>query len=249
MNRKGIIISNPGELGAENYCEGVKRDVANYRSFLLSPNGGVWRESELEEMKRPSVAEVRRKIESLRNYGYVLVIFSGHGYHCSIRGSSVLELRAGEEIDSDEFREEADKLTLILDCCRKVYPEKRTMVMDSARVAKRAPILNPADCRKYYNRRINECSNGIIVMHSCDIDELSGDDASRGGYYSYSLLEESKRWARESDTDTNGDYAIQSVVQAHNSASPRAQSLSGGSQNPQIEKPRSSPYFPFCIVA
>ena len=249
MNRKGIIISNPGEVRAENYCEGVKRDVANYRSFLLSPNGGVWRESELEEMSRPSVAEVRRKIESLRNYDYALIIFSGHGYHCSIRDSSVLELRADEEIDSDEFRGTADKLTLILDCCRKVYPEKRTMVMDSARVAKRAPVLNPANCRKYYNQRIDACSNGIVVMQSCDIDELSGDDASRGGYYSYSLLEESKSWARGSQTDTGATADILSVAGAHNAASPRVKSLSGGSQNPQIEKPRSSPYFPFCIVA
>ena len=42
MTRKALIISNPGELGAENYCEGVKKDVANYKNFLMSAAGGGW---------------------------------------------------------------------------------------------------------------------------------------------------------------------------------------------------------------
>ena len=34
MKKKILIISNPGAVGAENYCEGVKKDVENYKKYL-----------------------------------------------------------------------------------------------------------------------------------------------------------------------------------------------------------------------
>ena len=40
MTRKALIISNPGEIGAENYCEGVLKDVENFKNYLQSPKGG-----------------------------------------------------------------------------------------------------------------------------------------------------------------------------------------------------------------
>lgn len=249
MNRKGILISNPGESGEENYCEGVKKDVANYRSFLLSSIGGLWRESEIEGLNRPSVTQVRQAISSLRNLDYSLIIFTGHGYHDTRLDSTMLELRSGHLLDSSELREGSKKQTLILDCCRKKYPVKPTLMMDSARMLKKAAVINPSDCRKYYNSRINECGDGLIVIHSCNIDELSGDDATRGGYYSYALLEESRKWAEDSDTDTSRSVGFLSLPMAHKSALPRVRSISGTRQSPQIEKPRTGPYFPFCIVA
>jgi len=249
MNRKGILISNPGESGEENYCEGVKKDVANYRSFLLSSIGGLWRESEIEGLNRPSVTQVRQAISSLRNLDYSLIIFTGHGYHDTRLDSTMLELRNGHELNSSELRDGSKKQTLILDCCRKKYPVRPTLMMDSARMVKKAAVINPSDCRKYYNSRINECGDGLIVIHSCSIDELSGDDATRGGYYSYALLEESKGWAQDSDTDTSRTADILSLSKAHETALPRVRSVSGSRQNPQIEKPRTGPYFPFGIVA
>ena len=39
MKRKALIISNPGETGVENYCEGVKVDIQNYVCFIESPLG------------------------------------------------------------------------------------------------------------------------------------------------------------------------------------------------------------------
>ena len=48
MRKKILILSNPGREGAENYCEGVKRDVDNYKQFFLSPVGGNWYESEID---------------------------------------------------------------------------------------------------------------------------------------------------------------------------------------------------------
>jgi hypothetical protein len=100
MNRKAMIISNPGEPGTENYCLGVLRDVTNYRAFLLSPLGGLWRDFEIFEMSRPSAAEVREKVKGLSGSDYAFVVFTGHGWHSTSVNSTVIELRDGQEIDS-----------------------------------------------------------------------------------------------------------------------------------------------------
>src|SRR5579863_6503802 len=101
MNRKAVIISNPGESGAENYCGGVIKDVANYRLLLLSPIGGLWQRSEISEMSRPSIAEVRLEMQGLFTYDYVLVVFVGHGWHSTDLDSTIVRLRKGQEIDSN----------------------------------------------------------------------------------------------------------------------------------------------------
>lgn len=36
MKRKMLIIANPGERDAENYCEGVNQDVTRYASVRAS---------------------------------------------------------------------------------------------------------------------------------------------------------------------------------------------------------------------
>lgn len=249
MNRKAIIISNPGEPEDENYCPGVLRDVANYKAFLVSAIGGLWWESEIELMSQPSALEVRRKMRALSSYDYSLVVFTGHGYHCAIRDSSILELRDGQEIDSQDLHQGTTKQTLILDCCRKTYPTTRTMGMDEMKLAKSLPNLHPADCRKYYNQRIEECENGRVVMNACDVDELAGDDSRRGGYYSSALIDTSEEWARINPVNTDDKFSILSVAKAHSSAAPKVRRLaSPREQNPQIDKARTPPYFPFCIV-
>ena len=42
MRRKMLIIANPGETGAENYCAGVHQDVVRYKTFFISNSGGAW---------------------------------------------------------------------------------------------------------------------------------------------------------------------------------------------------------------
>jgi hypothetical protein len=250
LNRNALIISNPGEPGAENYCEGVKRDVDNFNSFLLSPNGGMWRASEIERMDRPTKVAVRQKLAGLKDSDYLQLIFCGHGYHSNSRDSTIVELRKGEEIDSIEFRGISKKQTLILDCCRERHPDVPTIMMDSMiKAARNRPLINPDDCRRLFNQKIADCSSGLVVLHGCDEDETAGDDSKRGGYYSSSLLRAAKEWASEETVDTSKQYKTLSIVSAHKGAVPLVQKLSGGNQNPQIEKPRSDPYFPFSIIA
>jgi hypothetical protein len=250
MNRLALIISNPGEPGAENYCGGVTRDVVNYRSFLLSPVGGLWRAWEIVEMNRPTTEEVRRKVQGLSAYDYILVVFSGHGGHSITLDSTFIELRAGQEIDSAEFRLDATKQTIILDCCRRKFPGMPMVeARDMMKLSAAGPTINPTECRKYYDKRIEECPKELVVLYACGIDQLSADDDQRGGIYSHSLLEASKNWAINSTVDTSRTIDIRSVVNAHEAAVPLVQRARGARQTPHIEKPRTGPYYPFCVVA
>lgn len=58
MKRQALLIANPGESGASNYCEGVNRDCDSYPLFLKAPFGGAWYGNEIEILRRPSAAEV-----------------------------------------------------------------------------------------------------------------------------------------------------------------------------------------------
>jgi hypothetical protein len=86
-------------------------------------------------------------------------------------------------------------------------------------------------------------------LYGCSVDETAGDDAPTGGYYSSRLVAGAEEWVtNQRNLDTDHKYAILSVVEAHLLATPKVQEVSGNRQNPEIEKPRSSPYFPFAIV-
>lgn len=247
MRRKAFIISNPGEQGAENYCQGVLRDIEHYQSFLRSAIGGFWQPSEIEAISRPSVADLRSKMAVLSAVNYALVVFTGHGWYSSSLDSTVLELRKGQEIDSAELRS-AMKETLILDCCREIYPGRPEARALDEMVTKAAPRLDPEECRRYYNKQIEECRNEVLVLHSCSPGETSGDDDQRGGVYSYSLLQASKDWADQPNRDVSKTYYWRSVASAHEDAVKRVARLRSR-QSPRIEKPRSAPYFPLCVVA
>jgi hypothetical protein len=117
--------------------------------------------------------------------------------------------------------------------------------MDAAAARK----LTRDECRKYFNRAVSECPSGLVVLHSCAVDETAGDDSGRGGYYSYSLIEVAEDWLESNSTDLSKQYAALRMPRAHEQAKVVVQRLSGNRQNPQIEKPRSEPYFPFAIVA
>ncbi len=249
MTRKALLIANPGEIGAENYCEGVNKDMDNYKTFLTSPLGGLWYTNEVDILHKPNKATVREAIQKLKGYDYSKIIFSGHGVYSSIHKSTILELNKSESIDSVELRNGSKKQTVILDCCRKV--EKIIIHEFVERLMKAAAItqLSPSECRRYYDSRIEECDIGLIVMYACSINETAGDDSSKGGYYSHSLISSATKWADSDSKDISKTIYYFSAIMAHDAASSNVQSLSGGRQKPVIEKPRSGPYFPFAIMA
>ena len=248
MKRQALLIANPGETGASNYCEGVNRDCEAYPQYLRAPFGGLWYGSEIEVLKRPNTVEVRLAMQKVKAADYGLVIFAGHGYYSQTKKTTMLELRKGEEIDSLDLRAGAGKQTLILDCCRKIEAAT-TRDMVFAEAMRKSASMTPDQCRYYYDREIQRCSSGLVLLWACAVGQTAGDDGARGGYYSSSLLEGAEDWAKNSNVDTSRNISVLRIVTAHETAAAQVSRRSGGRQTPSIEKPRSEPYFPFGIVA
>lgn len=243
MNKKALIITNPGEPGTEDYLHGVNKDRDAYAKFLDSAIGGWWYSREVEILERPLVAQVRRTIEGLKNTDYSLVIFSGHGYYSPRREATILALRAGEEINAAELLVRGRKQTVILDCCRKIAKAelRETMMFKAARAL---PAVDGSRCRDYYEKQIEGCGVSTVIKFACAIDEYSYD-TPQGGVYSYSLVRGAHEWA---EYEPRQKPVALSVAGAHEVAVAKVVSKRGEKQTPGIEKPRSGPYFPFCVL-
>lgn len=246
VDRKALLIGCPGTP----YLPGVARDLANYDRFLRSPLGGTWYSDEIISLDDPPASTVRAAIQLLKAADYSFALFSGHGYVTSNRRSTIVGLRGGEEMDSDELRVGAKKHTLVLDCCREIakpmLAEDALAKMDSMTTAK---SLSASACRRYYEKAISDCPSGLIVAHACDLDETAGDDPVRGGYDSYSLIDVAEDWAESNSRNLSEYYYPFRMSTAHDDADRAVQKRSGNRQHPKMEKPRSGPYFPFAIVA
>lgn len=140
MDRKALIIGTPGVD-----LPGVAVDMANYQQFLLSPLGGAWYSNEIVMLKNPTKSDVVAEVNKLGDAEYSMVIFAGHGRHPKMDGSTIVQLRPGVEMDSNELKVGAKKHSLILDCCRKL--EKVKLAEDVlAKAMKGQKELNSFKC-------------------------------------------------------------------------------------------------------
>lgn len=249
MNKKILIISNPGEPSAENYCEGVNVDVAKYQDFFKTALGGGWYSHEIQHLDRPTKTAVIETVKKLSTLDYSIIIFCGHGWYSSVDNSTVLELKNGQELSEMELRKNGAKRTIILDCCREIYNESiLESAMEVFAMERDANLLSIDKCRRFYEKAITKASTGLIVAHACSLDETAGDNSQSGGLYSESLRISANKW-RKNNTVSSDNYSILSIVATHKTAAEHVKVRSGGRQNPQMEKPRSLPYYPFAIIA
>lgn len=258
-SRRALLISNPGEIGAENYCKGVYVDIRNYTRLLLSPQGGAWDPSEIRHLDRPTAQNVRDWLAYFSTHDYVLVMFTGHGWYSSVDRDRILELGNKEKLQSIELRKGSSKRTIILDCCQKVYAESIFLEATALRalaneaVSRRTP--DPATCRQLFFDSVRNAPEGIINLTSCTPGEVSTDDDTRGGRYNGSLIETVDVWSEKQAVfpsfrqfySNPNTTSVLSIAEAHEGAAEKTRLLSAGKQNPTIEKPRTGPYFPIAV--
>lgn len=248
ITRKALLIGNPGRQGQTEYCEGINKDIQNYALFLRSPSGGGWQEQHIEILHKPSLSNVRAGIQRLKQCDYSKLIFCGQGPFASGGKSALLGINNHEAIDLTELREGSPKHTVILDCWRGIEAPVLTGDLECD-IAEASKLHSPAECSKYFDGYLERCPPGTVVMHSCSVNERSGEDETIGGYYSFSLLKYAQQWMKGGKSQSPRRYSILTVSSAHDEATMAVRSLSKGQQNPHIEKPRTGNYFPFAVVA
>ena len=238
MTRKALIIGNPGENGAENYCAGVLKDVDNFQKYLQSPRGGGWYIEEISMLMKPDKAMLNKTLQSLSGIGYTFIAFCGHGY--SMREETMLELSKSNEINANELKVGAIKRTIILDSCRK-EEYRLDSILEHRSFAKfytaDAAIVNS---RRDFENAISKSANGIVLINSCAYNETATDLDTYGGLYCYNYIKYATEYNLPSDK-------YLTVVGVHIATSEIVKKNSAGNQNPTIEKPRTAPYFPFAV--
>jgi len=248
MKKHAFIISYPGEKGADNYCAGVLVDSINIKNFLMSPIGGAWQENEISPIENTTSSWLKLTLSLYKSYDYIMVFFSGHGYHNGLE--TILELSKGNTISESDLIGYTMKQLIILDCCRKVYPEVLLdhKILQLSKTAG-ADSLNPADCRKYYEKTIMDCGNTLTQCYSCQINEVSRDSSSEGGYYLSSLLKSAQKKLDSIDLDLSKDYRKYSINAIHQEATQIVKLKTSGKQNPSIDREKLETDFPFAILA
>jgi hypothetical protein len=244
-------MSNPGEVGQEDYCKGVYVDIRNYQRLLTSAEGGAWDEREIICMDRPSANDVRQMVSAISPCDYAFIMFTGHCAYSTADRDHILELKKGERIAYAELIKGAKRRSVILDCCQEVHNEsllEKYARSITALNASRGRTTDRETCKKLFLDGIENCPASIVKLASCSIGELSTDDDNTGGRYNSSLHDCIEDWIQ---AEMNRPYysasATLSIVAAHECAAVKTKSKSAGLQNPAIEKPRTGPYFPIAV--
>ena len=249
MDRKALIISNPGEVGDKHYFKGVYIDVDKCEKFLLSPIGGYWYSSEIKLLNRPSVSEVRDEVSDLKKYAYSLIIFTGHGWYSADADSTILQLRENQEIDSVELLEGVSKRTIIIDCCSEIYSGTVLSEVRKMEIANTKLVIHPNSCRLSYDKEITESGDGFVMTFSCRSGEKSYGDDEFGSFYIHNLIRKAKGWANSLSLDTEKYYDSKSISEIHELAKEGASRMSGNRQIPRLSQSKDGNSFPFCVVA
>lgn len=246
MSRAALLIASPGISGSSGYLPGTLKDIERFGNFLRSPVGGTWERGEITALTNPSRSEVLTARDRLKTVDFGLVIFTGHG--CHVGSSTHVEVCPDVQMDSAELVIGAPKQVAIFDCCRKLVSVTLLEKAMLAAMDRAGTPLNPASCRRYYDKRIAECSNGVTSMFACSKDEVSSETSS-GGIYSNALIDGANNWFNSSTVDTTKNFEILSVVDIHERSKILVQQSSGNRQNPDIVYPRTGPNFPFAVIA
>ena len=177
MKRKALLIGN------SNGLPGVKKDIANWFSFLTSDIGGAWYPSEIEIKMNPGKNELMDLIKRMKGfYDFIIVVYSGHGAYSK---GTILEINEHEEyIYESDLKGIASRQISVFDCCRGLLSDERS-INESIRIFNQRKIANFV--RDYYDRRIMQSVEQQISLYACSIGE-SAYDSSDGGYYTKNLL-------------------------------------------------------------
>lgn len=187
MNRKALLIGN------SNGLSGVKKDISNWHSYLMSDIGGKWFPSEIDVEMNPSKISLMSKINMLKNrYDFVIVVYSGHGAYSK---GTILEINSKEEyVYESDLKGIAPRQISVFDCCRGVV----TMQDSIEESLRNMSVKNQftLNIRQDYENRIMQAIPQQISLYACSIGE-SAYDSNEGGYYTKNLLKSTNLFVDE----------------------------------------------------
>ena len=185
MKKIALLIGNSDGL------PGVKKDLNDWKNFLVSPVGGAWDEAkEIKMLMNPSRTLLLDSIKRAKCLSdFAIVVYSGHGGY---NRKTILEINEDEEvIEETDLIDIAPKQISIFDCCR-ALTERSTSLFEGRNFYSINGIsYNLEDIRQAYEQKIIQTPNQQICLYACSIGEMALDTKG-GGLYIQTLLEETK---------------------------------------------------------
>lgn len=188
--RKAILIGAPGGQNS-TYLPGVKKDLHDFKTFLCSFRGGLWREDEIQTLYNPSAEDAVLRIQST-HAEYLLVYFSGHGYTDLATRSRLLCFKHDAVVSDKALTQTTSpRLQLFSDACRNYYGEGIGGI----------PLFDPdyfdftakaSEIRHLFDQAILASPPGKAIIHGTAENQYAMD-SKNGGYFTQALLHVAER--------------------------------------------------------
>jgi hypothetical protein len=174
--RKALLISAP-EAGAGS-LRGVNAELEATMTFLMSPNGGAWTAEEITILKNPSLKTIIRTVKEMVA-DYTITYFSGRGFPDK-NGNHFLLLNDGDFFQDTELLNESVKQVVLIDDCAENFNGEESQSTASASELDKA--------RRMYDRWIENCEDGQLIMHSTEEATVT-PARKKGGLFTKKLLQ------------------------------------------------------------
>ena len=243
MRRHALLIGYSGwDINGQERLN-TSLDIENYKSFLMSLNGGAWLHSDIEEeneitvIQDKSLEEINDTIEEIQKeqYDVVFTVFSGHGDYDDIENyCRRLEVSKKDCILETDLLKFADRQILILDSCSGLRSEEKAVRSNS--INDGYTLLQGTRefyiARKKYEELCLSCIPQTLRFYAAEAGNYA-NDTSMGGLYSRALLK-TLRFATE---ELN-------IFQAHNKAAEIVRKETLNNQKPDYTVPKIHNFLP-----
>ena len=217
MKKIALLIGNSDGL------PGVKKDLNDWKNFLVSPVGGAWDESnEIVSFMNPSKTLLLDYIKEFeRFFDFAIVVYSGHGAY---NKQTILEInKKGEEIEETDLIGISPKQISIFDCCRAIMKESTSHYEGRNLYSIKGISYNLDEIRQAYEQKIKQATEQQVCLYACSIGETALD-TEEGGLYTQTLLKEAKsfpdneafRAAANIHTDAAAKTSLKAMKLKHN---------------------------------
>ncbi len=158
MNRKVLLLQNPGEEGV-NLVPTVGFALKRYKRFFMSEVGGCWKEDEIIEIEGNYTDEgeytaVNSELAEMTKCDYSIVVFVGHGD--AFKGYDEIQLSKGKTLPVSTLMyhpitRNILNRTIFIDACRSFVAPSETQILLENAGYKGGGQLNWTNCRDYYD--------------------------------------------------------------------------------------------------
>lgn len=182
MNRKLVLISNPGIKGSKEYHQLTESIILRYYNFFQSSIGGNWNNNEIAVFREGNTVAKQKMYEIMtyldgKDVDYSMIVFCGHGGSSTegedgiqlplpgLSGLNVFPVSRLISQNEPESTRRRIKRTVILDACRTCTQLTAQKLFES-QTEMELKHLKAKDCQQLYDKIIQKSQPHIELLQS-----------------------------------------------------------------------------------